>query len=447
MKKKLTFSLSICGAIVAVLLSNSTSERPEQAANISADVSKAALPSSTSPHIASLPAHDCALDHEHHSHTATSLASFPAASYKDLLEQSYQKGDEFTLEIGQHSNTAIVNLYKDSASGASIGGELREGGTFALNKVGDKYYGFVSISADNGGDNIIYQLEKDKHGQEIWKNIALDSFACRGIKISAIVLDNSIQEAAAPGDDIQNVEVALEIPLLNSRPNAEAVFYIDCRGGNLDNTWWNGAKTIPLTAWGTAGEITKVWKIIKEDFLPFNVNVTTDSTVFYAADINMRQRCILSNYSDWYPSAGGVAKVYSFKSDLDIPCFVFADRYGSNTTGEADAASHEFGHTVGLLHHGVSGGSGGSGYYGGHGSGSTSWAPIMGSSYSRSFVQWSKGEYNNANNHQDDLSIISSALTYSNDDHGSDFNNSSEINTVADIAATGIIEKNNDSDF
>ena len=64
----------------------------------------------------------------------------------------------------------------------------------------------------------------------------------------------------------------------------------------------------------------------------------------------------------------------------------------------AEAASHEIGHNLGLSHDGTST----QGYYGGQGA----WAPIMGVGYSYSISQWSKGEYFDANNQEDDLQII-----------------------------------------
>ncbi len=71
----------------------------------------------------------------------------------------------------------------------------------------------------------------------------------------------------------------------------------------------------------------------------------------------------------------------------------------------AEAASHEAGHTLGLGHDGANGTQ--TEYYGGQGSGNTGWAPIMGVGYDQTVTQWSKGEYANANNTQDDLAIIS----------------------------------------
>ena len=72
----------------------------------------------------------------------------------------------------------------------------------------------------------------------------------------------------------------------------------------------------------------------------------------------------------------------------------------STTSAEklGEVSSHEVGHTVGLSHDGNSSTS----YYSGHGN----WAPIMGSGYNRNVTQWSKGEYANANQLQNDLTII-----------------------------------------
>src|SRR6185295_11944565 len=73
------------------------------------------------------------------------------------------------------------------------------------------------------------------------------------------------------------------------------------------------------------------------------------------------------------------------------------------------------GHNLGLSHDGRTDGAQ---YYGGHGSGETSWGPIMGTGYNRNVSQWSKGEYYLANNTQDDLAIISAKISYRTDDHG-----------------------------
>lgn len=60
---------------------------------------------------------------------------------------------------------------------------------------------------------------------------------------------------------------------------------------------------------------------------------------------------------------------------IDAPCFIFSASLSGNPKYTADAASHEVGHTLGLMHDGVKDASGATtnAYYTGHGD----WAPIM----------------------------------------------------------------------
>jgi len=109
--------------------------------------------------------------------------------------------------------------------------------------------------------------------------------------------------------------------------------------------------------------------------------------------------------------------------------------------------SHEFGHAIGLSHHGDDS----SAYYNGHGSGETSWAPIMGAGYRRNLTQWSDGKYETANNsQQNDLQIITNSFNrihYREDDHLEGNDDATSL-PVADgwVSGHGIIEQNNDYD-
>ena len=117
-------------------------------------------------------------------------------------------------------------------------------------------------------------------------------------------------------------------------------------------------------------------------------------------------------------SCGGVAYIGVFDETNDFykPALVFYDALGNgNEKYVAEAISHEAGHNAGLLHDGDAS----TGYYGGHGSGITGWAPIMGVGYSRSLVQWSRGEYATATNVQDDVQVMqASGAPLRSDDHG-----------------------------
>jgi hypothetical protein len=93
---------------------------------------------------------------------------------------------------------------------------------------------------------------------------------------------------------------------------------------------------------------------------------------------------------------------------------------------DAESISHEAGHTLGLYHDGSSAYSGNSVYFNGR----EYWAPIMGSGYTYSMVQWTMGEYpgaqtvtnnsgealNKLDNCQNELLIISGYLPFIIDD-------------------------------
>src|SRR5262249_47355270 len=160
-----------------------------------------------------------------------------------------------------------------------------------------------------------------------------------------------------------------------------------------------------------------VWQRVAEDFMPFKINVTTDLAVYQTAPENSRQRVIITPTTTADTEAGGVAFTGSFNWTGDTPCWVFL------VSGKscADACAHEVGHTLGLSHEGQQSGSAFLEYYPGHGEGETSWAPIMGLPYYANVTQWSRGDYVNPDNLQDQLAIVTSYnnnVTYRPDDIG-----------------------------
>jgi hypothetical protein len=124
----------------------------------------------------------------------------------------------------------------------------------------------------------------------------------------------------------------------------------------------------------------------------------------------MRSVFTTTNFISGY---GGIAYVGSWKSagsgimSANIPCFVFVQGAG-NAKDAGEVAAHEVGHTVGLSHDGTKAvnlkgpGSTSSEYYSGQGA----WAPVMGTSFGKAIVQWSKGEYSYSNNKEDDINTI-----------------------------------------
>lgn len=214
------------------------------------------------------------------------------------------------------------------------------------------------------------------------------------------------QDADGPEEIIADHPTDIETPLyqngiipLQSRPSAEGVIYLDFDGASGPQEGWGDFEAAAPSGM-TPTKVMNIWARVSEDFAPFNLNVTTDLQVFLNAPETSRQRCIITPTKNAAPNAGGVAYMGSFGWSGDTPCWCF---YSSSSKYAAEIISHEIGHTLGLYHDGrISAES----YYLGHGSDLVGWAPIMGAGYYKNLTQWSKGEYNSANELQDDIAII-----------------------------------------
>ena len=105
-----------------------------------------------------------------------------------------------------------------------------------------------------------------------------------------------------------------QTPIYNSYPSAPAVIFLDFDGQAVSGTSWNTSSNAIICGpsnLGTAA-ITEIFNRVAEDYRPFNINITTDSTKYWAAPIAQRMRIILTITSDWYGSAGGVSYTNSF---------------------------------------------------------------------------------------------------------------------------------------
>jgi len=252
--------------------------------------------------------------------------------------------------------------------------------------------------------------------------------------------------------------------LLHSNPGATKRIFLDLDGHTTTGTAWLNGATIVTPAYDIdsnpssfsateLANIRQIWERVSEDFLPFNVDVTTEDPGIEAlrkvgsSDTEWGIRVVIGQNTAPAPGAGGVAYLNSFSWNTDTPCFVFSGSLGGPKS-VAEATSHEVGHTLNLSHDGDAS----QGYYPGHGSGATGWAPIMGVGYYQNLSQWSKGEYSGANQLQDDLAIITNATNgfgYRNDDFGSTVATASNLNfsNSTTISTTGIIERNTDLDY
>ena len=257
--------------------------------------------------------------------------------------------------------------------------------------------------------------------------------------------------------------------LLHSNPGATKRIFLDFDGNTTTGTAWVNGATIVTPAYDIdnnpssfsateLANIRQIWERVSEDFLPFNVDVTTEDPGIEGlrkvgnSDTEWGVRVAIGGtWQTVLPSlgsSGGWSYVGVYGNEYFGPAFVFPGSNG-DPKDVTEAISHEVGHNLGLSHDGDASQE----YYPGHGSGATGWAPIMGVGYYQNLVQWSKGQYTGANNLEDDLAIISNLTTngfgYRNDDFGNSIATTSNLNfaNATTISTTGIIERNTDLDF
>lgn len=215
---------------------------------------------------------------------------------------------------------------------------------------------------------------------------------------------------------------------LHSNPGSKKTIYLDFNGEKIENTTWNknfnnGA---PWFASGFSQDsdfttfsnseldvIQSVWQRVAEDFSTFDVDVTTQLPTLGAlertsvTDDAFGTRALISNETVIFNACkcSGLAYVGVFDSignlhDMNQPAWIFTQGVGDNPKFIAEAITHEVGHTLGLSHDGSKAVL----YF----PGINGWAPIMGVGFYQPITQWSKGEYVDATNVEDDLAIIAS---------------------------------------
>ncbi len=334
--------------------------------------------------------------------------------------------------------TGVVQLVRTEAGGLIRVGGLLTGdhrGSFSL--VDDS--GQVSGRVLMPQEKVAYVISSAGVGSATVQALPLGSVICYPFPLeprpAAPVEGGSPGPQAAP-------------PILSSRPAATAVLYLDFDGETVTDPDWPAYASDGVTITGPTivapastlsnAQITEVWNRVKEDYWPFDIDVTTDLNRYNNAPVGRRMRVIITPNDAAAPGAGGVAYVGSFTL-AGSPYFYFqSDHVGwvfnSSVDGIAEAISHELGHTLGLEHDGrnppLAGSSSTDGsYYYGHGNANSAvgWAPIMGAGYYQKLVQWSKGEYPAADNQQDDVAIISGQASFT-------FGGPAYTNTVGYIA-------------
>jgi hypothetical protein len=225
-----------------------------------------------------------------------------------------------------------------------------------------------------------------------------------------------------------------QVPVLSSYTAAPATIFLDFDGHYVTGSLWNWYGPIDAQpAALTPAAITEIFNRVSEDFRPFNLNVTTDSSYYWNAPVNKRIRIIVTPTYQWYVPAGGVAFVGSFIYGDNTPAWVFSSLLANNPKTVAEAISHEAGHTLGLQHQSdfdnncikIRE------YSSGAGSGEIGWAPIMGVGYNKNLTTWHYGTNTAGCTYwQDDFAIINSTnngFGLKPDDHLNDNANATPV--------------------
>jgi hypothetical protein len=258
----------------------------------------------------------------------------------------------------------------------------------------------------------------------------------------AYVVDPAAEGRVGPTTAARGVAPLSRTFRLHSNPRARRTIFLDFDGTEVKGTAWNrqvGVKNGRHPGWDPANNgrgftdrekrvVQSVWARVAEDYAPFAIDVTTEQpsdariTRSRRGDKAYGTRVLISGSRDAHSricdrQCGGVAFINVFSAvgkahRRHQPAWVFPAGLSQDTKAVAEAATHEAGHTFGLVH------DGGllSSYYEGHGS----WAPIMGAAYFRPISQWSRGSYSGATTNQDDLAVIARrGAHYRRDEAGS----------------------------
>ncbi|MGZ4452252.1 MAG: M12 family metallo-peptidase [Nocardioides sp.] len=235
---------------------------------------------------------------------------------------------------------------------------------------------------------------------------------------------------------------------LASRPSSKHTIFLDPRGGTYTDRAWNNypasslrASTLTFQAFtygdtdpafdaDDLAQLQTIYLEVAADYAAFDVNVTlaptTDAQISRSSDtddVYGTQALLTSSTSTGKGGIAWLGATTHATTDNPMywqPALIFGGSGGGSGHMTAQAASHEVGHTLGLTHEGAS-----SEYY----PGTTTWGPIMGTSYSAAMGQWSKGEFASARLngmvdgkkvHQDEIGIIASTLGYADSDNATD---------------------------
>lgn len=353
----------------------------------------------------------------------TVKSGFDGAKFQSLFGS--ELGSKVAVKVNGVQLSGVVNLsHENQGSFDLLGVELSQPADSVMSLVRSVDGSFRGQIRDRIG-KVAYQLVSNHSGDEVkLTRVDITDLMCGTSPETGLPGTHALTAPEGFGgqasDQLGDIEAVAspEVLQLQSLPGAPKVIYLDFDGEVVRNTTWNiesnGGQPINALDAGiffNDTSINDIWSGIAEDYLPFNVNVTTSRAVYDAASPTNRMMVIYTNTPSIVgPGALGVAYLNSFGDESAKVCWVFVDTL-TDIIGLATIGSHELGHTLRMEHDGINTPDGPLEYYGGHGRGDLSYTPIMGNGIDKAVSLWDPGFYPGATNVvQDDLAIIGNIL-------------------------------------
>jgi hypothetical protein len=319
-------------------------------------------------------------------------ASILRQATRDGIRSSMPSGFALTTDTGERI-AVVARSYEFTADYLAIDGAAVESerSSFILKGDGQDIYGWLVLPERD----VAFEYTTSPQGSVVVHRVPITKIypVCDDgpPEAGGPAFEPSAEAAAAAGDapHIGDYDGS-DTNKLQSRPGATKVLFMDVAALTL-----------------AKAELWRAWQIVAGTYSAFDVNVTTDATVYNAAAARDRGMACISN-----EDGRSTCSVNAFGTSRCCNVFNKGNGYYQGTT-----TAHELGHLMGLGHDG--GGSGGE-YF--EGFAAFRWVPIMGNSTpktswgAQALYQWSKGEYTGANQTQDDLAVITRNLPYREDD-------------------------------
>ncbi|MBL4622773.1 MAG: tandem-95 repeat protein [Immundisolibacteraceae bacterium] len=191
--------------------------------------------------------------------------------------------------------------------------------------------------------------------------------------VDTLTIDDSTKKelaASVPtGITRLSVEAAANVFALHSNPGSTNILHIDFDGDDIEQTRWNGPQTPIFRAAAFSQDddfskfsereraaIYQIWYRVAEHYSPFDIDVTTQDPGSFGPTVS---RVLITKNQDLdgrdmpFEEASSLAYVGAWGSDSDsatTPALVYYNRLSSRAIDIAAAASHGFGHNLGLGH-------------------------------------------------------------------------------------------------